>query len=394
MKKQCILFQVVLLTSLFLICISVQRVAGREYSDLTVEMDTSPHGIYDPSLEYDTHGTGWMSYSSINLPRVDTHLAKTTDFGATWHHVRLLNQSAEGDINFKGTIIPGIWRSEVSTLVHDPDDPGREWKIFYHKYFNKPPYEPVDRVFPYGWIGYKFSSSPGGPWSEEIALFGAGDFPPEPYKTKIDVTKLDAALHGYLVFTEPAALYKDGVLYLALEGSRSVFAMGEWQSRKVFLLASRDHGVTWKYVGILFDYEDSSRLGYTVLTGASLFSVGKQTFIMTSPSGSLTKEYKDVDGVYIFEFTNLSSARLKRETNNDLIPYAYIKPSEIADGHGGQADYDEQNTAGGVVMGHVMKPNLLKALLTQETVRPFHIFNTYEKIPPEQTLILKSIRRN
>jgi len=97
---------------------------------LVVAGDAVDRGIYDPSIAYAPDGrTGWLAYSSVtgtgNLVRgrlalgqyVHTHLARTTDGGAHWEFVKVLNPSADGTLTMTdGTQLSGAWRYEVSSL--------------------------------------------------------------------------------------------------------------------------------------------------------------------------------------------------------------------------------------------------------------------------------------
>lgn len=105
----------------------------KAFEKMTITGETAANGVYDPSLEYD-NDTGWMAYSAVEAPKyVHTQLAKSTDHGKTWVHVSTINKAVDSTIVMDGKKIEGVWRHEVPTLVYDPEDTGREWKLFWHK---------------------------------------------------------------------------------------------------------------------------------------------------------------------------------------------------------------------------------------------------------------------
>lgn len=179
----------------------------------------------------------------------------------------MVNTSNDDKVTLHEQDIEGSWWNEVSTLVHDPDDPGREWKLFWHKYFAKhiPGAGAHNRVLQYGWIAYKYARDPAGKWSEEIPLFGAGRFPLEPYKTKINLNKLHRDLKKFIAYTEPGSIYKDGVLYLSLQGHRFI---NDRNIAKIILIASEDHGGTWSYIDTLLENKDAQKFGTTYFSGS------------------------------------------------------------------------------------------------------------------------------
>ncbi len=79
-------------------------------------------------------------------------------------------------------------------------------------------------------------------------------------------------------------------------------------------------------------------------------------------------------GAFVMEFDDLSRARLKRDSLGRLIVAKYIRPDKTWVTHmgGGQSDYDEQNTAGGLVMAQFSSKGFPKL---------FQIFNTKVFLP-------------
>ena len=85
--------------------------------------ETAPQGIYDPSVEYEEDGIGWMSYSAVtagNNACVETNLAKTTNHGETWVFVSSINPCNDDSVVEDGETMAGRWRYEVATILHDP----------------------------------------------------------------------------------------------------------------------------------------------------------------------------------------------------------------------------------------------------------------------------------
>ena len=330
------------------------------FEKMTIQGETAANGVYDPSLEY-YNGTGWIAYSAVEAPKyVHTQLAKSDDHGKTWEYIATINKAVDGTIVLDGKSIEGVWRHEVPTLVHDPQDTGKEWKLFWHKYFTRPPFNAEDRLFPYGWIAYKYAPHPEGPWSEEIPLFGAGIFPPEPYTPLINLSDLHRDLRECIVYSEPGSLVHNNVLYLSLNGH---IIKGE-NIGKVFLIASYDHGKTWEYVITLLTPEDARKFGGIYFTGSSLVKEDGRLFLLACPENPAdTMHHK---GTVIFEFEDITRGELKRD--NGLIVLKYLQPARTS---GGQSDYDEQNTYGGIVMPQ-------RDVADYPYV--FQIFNTKEKI--------------
>ncbi len=353
------------------------------YEKINIIGETAKLGTADPSIEYDQNGVGWMSYSGVEQDEefayVSTHLAKSTDNGKTWTYVSTINRSTKDTIypilpvmiKKYGKKIEGTWFHEVPTLVHDPNDPGKEWKLFWHRYFMKPKLGAAGRVLHYGWVAYKYASNPAGKWSEEIPLFGAGALPLKPYKARINLNELHPDLKKFITYTEPGSLIKDDVLYLTLQGH--IIKRHIVKRRKniahIILIASHDHGKTWRYVDTLLRNKDAQDFGGKYFTGSSLAKEGGRAFLFASPEND--EDIKTAHrGTVIFEFEDLTKGTLRRDKKGNLIVHKWLKPTLS---RGGQSDYDEQNTYGGIVMPgvDVVNPKIKKR---------FQIFNTKEGI--------------
>lgn len=321
-------------------------------------------GIFDPSIEYGPDGVGWMSYSRVRLPEyVDTHLATSTDGGKTWRYVATINESVRDPAALAGK--EAYWRYETSTLVYDPGDRAeRRWKLFVERYPTVRPHKPKHNLHGNGWIEYKYAAEPDGRWSEAIRLFGR--------KTdgcRVDLNALHPDLKGMKFYNELGSLVADGVIYISMDASPTGTGLGDWKARKVILIASADHGSAWQYVGTLTDYRDAQALGYLVLTGSSLARVGKRRFLFATPAGGgLFKKMNRHNGTLVIEFADVAAAKLQRDGNGQLIVAKRIEPPLTS---GGQADYDEQNTYGGIVFPQID---------AGERPEFFQIFSTHQGI--------------
>jgi len=328
--------------------LSTEPVTNASYEKMNIIGETAGSGVFDPSIEYNEDGTvGYLSYSLVKeFPKdVSTAIAKTTDNGKTWEKIMEVNPSVPGSVLDNGTIINGMWRHEVSTLLHDPDDPGKEWKLYWHHYFTKSPHQDGDRLFQYGWIAYKYASDPSGPWSEEVPLFGAGQFPLEPYSAEIDLNTIHNDLNDVIAYTEPGSLYKDGIIYLALQTFRWKYS--EVKS-DVILISSNDHGNTWKYIGVIVGDNDADDFDSLRFDAPSLAEENGRIFLLVS---RVNKETNFRYGTYIFEFEDITTAELKRDNKQKLIAHKYLPPI-LGGVHEGQADYDQHNTYGGIIISH------------------------------------------
>jgi len=362
------------------------------YERIVIKNETANKGVFDPAVEYNQDGSqGWLIYSGLeqepeeindHYPKyVHTHLARSTDHGKTWTFVKRINESQEDTIHsplfkkilgLKSDTIKGTWYHEVPTLVHDPDDPGAEWKLFWHKYFSidkhsLPGPDPIvqqrHRILTHSWIMYKSASSPEELSSaEEIKLFATGSAQTKAKYNFDDYT----GLKGITVYSEPGSIYKDGVLYLTL----SWFQAGEGEEHKLLLLSSADHGETWGYRGVVINDDDARRLGGCIrFTGSALVEADGRVFLLICP----IKKRIGYDGVYIFEFEDIAEGRLKRNSKGELIIHKYVKQGMANKLNGGQSDYDAHNTYGGIIMSQAdisSSPKIGQIYSTKEKIIP------------------------
>jgi hypothetical protein len=370
MSKKIFLFIIIFIAAfiLLVLCnaqdaqeIIVKQILTPEYTKVDIQGDESRQlageiviSSGDLSLAY-ANGIGWMAYSGAENDKtfkkgyVSNHIAKTEDNGETWRYVQLINLSFEevlrptnkALIDFRGEILEGSWFNEVPTLVHTPDDPGREWKLFWHKYFMLHGKGEAGRVLMYSWIAYKYASSPDGVWSDEIPLFGAGSSPVKPYSAKINLNALHPDLRKNVVYTEPGSLYWDGVLYLSLQAIKIV-RKGVIET-DIILIASRDLGKTWRYVGTLLKHDLIKQFNLRAFTATELAQQEGKPYFLISMEKEVEKFVIDQHhfGTLVFEFEDIRRGKLKKE-NGKLVANKWLQ----IDTTGGQADYEEEIKGG------------------------------------------------
>ena len=365
----------------------LKRAAGDlHYTKLVIVGDAVEKGIYDPSVAYAPDGrVGWLAYSSVkgsgNLVNgkmslgeyVSTHLARTTDGGATWTFMKALNVSADGTcVMPDGKELQGVWRYEVPSLVCDPGDPDarRRWKLFAHRYFWERERESRQT---HAWIALRTAADPAGEWSEEIPLFGAGNHPlPPDHKTRVDVNALDASLKNTVVYTEPGALVYDGRIYVTLTALHPQLGLrGFGVGYTVILLASEDHGVSWKFISSLLTAKDAHSFGNDYFDGTALAVDNGCVFLLAVPGSRRLMH----DGCVAFEFAALATGRLRRDAAGHPVVANYFAPQPgLLSGPGaGQSTFHTNNVHGGLLVSQF---NL------RAYPEAFQIYQTGQRIVP------------
>jgi hypothetical protein len=337
------------------------------YERIRVEGVEARQGMFDPSLEYAPDGSGWLAYSRVTLPQfVETLIAKSTDRGRTWQHVAVVNPSLEHSLPLPdGKQLDGVWRFEVPALAYDPGDaPARRWKLVSHQYFTLPPYKRENRRFDLGWISLRSAPSPQGPWSKPLCLFGSK---PE---CNVDPNTLHPDLRAMQMYSEPGMMVYHGTWYVSLDASTALSGLGEWERRRVILLASDDHGRHWRYVNTLTDGKDASSFGYLAFTGSSLVAMGGRPYLLVSPSGrkKLLARNRGHDGSFLIAFEDIEHGTLERDERNRLVVRKWLRVTRRS---GGLADYDPRNTGGGAILSQIVITN------RRADAEIFQLFNSH-----------------
>jgi len=340
--RKCISITTWALAAFLLVLRSGQAAENTEklYERIQILGEDALYGVFDPSLEYNADGSlGWMLYSSLTGPPkkytygrffnpkfIHTHLAQTLDNGKNWIYVTRINTSYEDKLSVKGYLLTGVWWHEVPTIVYDPKDSGKEWKMFWHRYFAIPePYyrfpapsnHTLMRVYEYMWIAYKYGATPEElSTSKEIVLFGAGPNPHKPYEAKYNLNTFHPSLKDMKAYSEPGSLYANGKIYLSL----SAIPKENIKQSRLILLSSGDHGKTWSYSGTLLDHADAIRLGVKTFTGSSLVEENGRYFLFVSP----VDFYGNHMGTFVLEFddlnngSNTTSCTVKDNVGNEI----------------------------------------------------------------------------
>ncbi len=296
-------------------------------------MDTN---IFDPSMDADpATGKAYMVFTSLHmmdssstpLKHPAIRLADAALPCKTWVADNYIFDPSLAEIQApdgQSAITSGYWRYETPSIVFDPDDPGHEWKVYAYRYlWNKENTLPTMRR--YSAIVSVSSPGPDKGWGEtQWALSAAPDYPPAPYGALVaaHISAMDPSLANITLFTRPSVVYADGVLLMSL----SAFADNS-SIERIILLASTDHGRSWKYLGTPLTVNDAPLVKkHKTLSGASLLKQKGQIY-MAAVFGSAETA---ADGTFIFSFADISKGLLARDASGAPAPVKELPRNSIA----------------------------------------------------------------
>ncbi len=302
--------------------------------ELTIAGDplspSSFSGLGDPSLELDTDGTIWLSYSWLEkdtlpghaeeLNAVATHLARSTDGGASFEFVRAVNTVAPSPNDV------GLVMHEVSTIARTPDG----WEDLWLTYALVPPDTRVE--FHYQRTVAATPEALG----TVIAPYLKGTA--STVATQLTGTAI-AGLENCLVFTEPALFAHEGTTYLA---TTCIVQPGNPSTQRLVLL--RRSGASLVLVGELLSFADAQELGGTRVEQIDI-SLGKDDSILAIVTPILDGSPQPHRGCVVLEIDDLATARMRRDVDGKLFRRATLTGSTLGIGPG-LCTYDRESSTG------------------------------------------------
>lgn len=315
---------------------------------IRLQTGSTSHGMAEPSLAH-KGGMTMMAYTNIiyNSPQpgdfyTNIRLARDTRNCLSWTGLPqpLFTGQAEEIVGPDGVtpVAGGRWRIETPSIVYDPGDTGREWKVFAYKYFWTGDI-PLARL--YNAIVYKYASDPiQGPWSEEEWLFSANEnAPPYPYGSLVQkhLNTLHPDLRDVYFYSRPSVVQRDGRLLMSL----SVFVQGKNTVDRIILLESSDHARSWQYLGVLLD--SNAMQGYagtSQVQGGTLLQQGERLFL----AAVMGTEKVQAGITFIFEVEDAATAKLFYDAKEGApklvagLGSVSHMPTEVGGGFAGYAD--------------------------------------------------------
>lgn len=305
-------------------------------------------GVLDPSIAVDDKGHVLLAHTIIQNVDIDGKSLYSTNIMLERSKAPSCQSWATNTDGYmaqadaltldNGLELPtkGLWTAETPSLVYDPDDPEKKWKLYVYEYY----WNGDDEIARYySFIGMKTAPTSDGPWSQkEWILSASPNRPPAPYsglvKQNINTLHKDLASADVWFYSRPSVIYYKGILFMSL----SAFLRGSKAPDFTVLLASTDHGRTWGYRGKLLSAADAEKAGaYTKYNGASLILHNDKPYLAAVFGNA------NVDGLGTFlipfeEGAGLIQAKIQRDENGAPVIVRWVKrqsmePSKSGGGH-------------------------------------------------------------
>jgi|GEM_PF-637346 len=346
------------------------------YGNVTILGDNSSTGILDASpLRGGSTTTTWMAYSGASfynlngqlIQDVAARLARSDDGGQTFTFIRELGTPQPATVTDSlgtvcgGGVCTGRWVYAAPWLVDDSSDPNaaRRFKLFAHKYFLYPQ-APQPQQFQLGSIVLWTASAPDGAWSSEQSVLGWNFTPPELTATN-NVNTLDPALAQCLTASEGTASLHNGVLDFAFT---CAFDTLNPLARKIVLLRSPDHAISFQFVSTLLQPSDAALIGAAYFADPALLpSPSNAPVLIATPVTASGQGVVTPAGCHVIPITDEQSGTLLRNAGN--APAAILTLPSPTNTLGGGCAWDRGITGTGIMMNSFV-----------QTSGPFSILKT------------------
>ncbi len=313
-------------------------------------------GYGDPSIEYDPDtGELWMSYSWLDVnvtspgppPVIDfgvrTHLAKSTDGGATWAFVREVNDTqliSHPDTSEQGWLI-----HEVSTLARRASG---DWELLWLAYF-----DPQGGAHGAGNSDFHYrrstASTPDDLGDSEAAWIGGNITSPS--FGAVHNFNATPQLSDCTAFTEPALLAHGGETYLAT--NCVVFSGSVRQPQLERLVLLREDGDSYDYMGELLDYDDAVDNGGERIEQVDL-SIAQNGAVLLIGTAIQAAQPNHL-GCVVFEVLDLDAASVRRYGSGEAVKLMQITGDDPGLGSG-LCTYDAESSTGVMIVLHDQDP--------------------------------------
>ncbi len=262
----------------------------------------------------------------------------------------------------------GTWVAETPSIVYDPEDKGREWKIFAYRYFWTGNHANTIGIAKYyNYISMRTAAQPQGPWSpEEWMLSANAQRPPVPYDKFVmhHINDLNASLSGMYFYSRPSVVNLKGALFMSLSAFKE---QTDQLPDRVILLASADHGKNWGYLGTPLTLADAKLVGdYNKLAGGSLI-VKDGRLIFAAVFGDKKSEGQ---GTFLINFADPLKAQLERDEKTGApVVFKHLERNSVA----------ASPTGGGFAAYTSLCKQGLFVSEFSEVTKSFQIFKTWKQ---------------
>lgn len=381
-----ILFSALFLTAMVLYFIFNQAEEFNTQEPIYIVGERGNMGIHSPSVVQEPKaGWIWMAYASIakfsgdDEPKIDINIASSIAGGGRWQYEHTAFKSRKGLLyteanpDSPGAEISGYWRYETPSLVYDPKDTGREWKIYAYRYFWT---GDINSAKKYSAIVYRHTGLIGmGKWSNEQWLLSATpQQPPAPYSNlvKQHLNDMNPDLKDMGYYSQPSVLYSHSLDLLLM--TLTAYSQDNKPDR-IILLASTDHGENWGYLGTVIRSDDAKKFGkYSRVSSSYLFEQDGQIFFMASFGDDKIEN----QGIHVFKFADIAVARLqtdKKDVPKVISFFPPVAPQRLGALGAGQSAYIPQMNKSGLLMSHMHLDN---------DKQPFSIYRTNQMVEEKQ----------